>query len=247
MLVPYSKFSILFIKKICYLRDLYCEAMVVPYSKFSILFIKKICYLRDLYCEAMVVPYSKFSSIFKKRICYPRDLYCAAIKHSAWLLLLLSLLTLQCGYRLSGRGRNLPVAAQTVAIPEFVNETPRYPAGRFVSEAIRGEFLKRSRLRSSPGIDGADLLLEGRISAFETSPVAYSARGTSDRHEVRITVSVRLIDLKKNELFYEGNGLHFRETYETDAVDFFSQEAAALEKMAAKFSDAIVTAILENF
>ena len=195
----------------------------------------------------MLVPYSKFSTIFKKKICYLRDLYCEAMKRSAWLLLLLSLLTLQCGYRLSGRGRNLPAAARTVAIPEFINETPRYPAGRFVSEAIRKEFLKRSRLRSSADIDGADLLLEGRINTFETSSVAYSARSAADRHEVRITVSVRLIDMKKNELFYEGSGLNFRETYETDAVDFFSQEAAALEKLADKFSGAIVTAILDNF
>jgi hypothetical protein len=31
------------------------QISLVPYSKFSTIFKKKICYLRDLYCEAMLV------------------------------------------------------------------------------------------------------------------------------------------------------------------------------------------------
>jgi TolB-like protein len=171
------------------------------------------------------------------------------MKHRAWLLLLplLSLLCLQCGYRLAGRGRNLPAAAQTIAIPEFKNETPRYQAEHFVTVAIREEFIRRSRLRLSAAMDKVDLLLEGRISAFETSPVAYTSRGTAHLYELRITVNIRLIDLKQNELVYEGTGLVFRESFETAAGDFFSQEPGALNKLAAKFAASIVTSILDNF
>jgi len=169
------------------------------------------------------------------------------MKRIAWLLLLLPLLNVQCGYRLSGRGRNLPAAARTIAIPKFKNETPRYQAEHFVTAAITEEFIRRSRLRLIDAMDKADLLLEGRISAFETTPVAYTDRGTASLYDVRITVHIRLIDMKKNELFYEGNGLVFRESFETDAADFFSQETGALNKVAAKFASVIVTAILDNF
>lgn len=169
------------------------------------------------------------------------------MKHSAWLLLLLALLNLQCGYRLAGRGRNLPAGAQTITIPKFKNETSRYQAERFVTAAIREEFIKMSRLRLSEAMDKTDLLLEGRISAFETAPISYTDRGTANLYEVSITINVRLIDMNKNELFYEGSGLIFRETYETDAVDFFSQEPGALNKLAAKFASSIVTSILDNF
>jgi curli biogenesis system outer membrane secretion channel CsgG len=195
----------------------------------------------------MIVPYSNFSTVFKKKICYLRDLYCEAMKHCSWLLLLISLLNLQCGYRLSGRGRNLPATAQTIAIPGFKNETPRYQAERFVTDAIREEFIKRSRLRLSESITKADLVLEGRISAFETKPVSNTGRGAANRYEISITVSIRVIDMKKNELFYEGTGLIFRETYETDAADFFSQETGSLGKITAKFASSIVTSILDNF
>ena len=169
------------------------------------------------------------------------------MKTGVWFLLLASLLNLGCGYRLAGRGRNLPAAARTVAIPEFINETSRQPAGRFVSEAIRREFIKRSRLRPCATVAAADLLLEGRIKAFETVSLTAAGRGTAGAHEVRITVEGRLIDLKNNELFYEGTGLFFREIYETAAMDFFSQEAGALDKLAARFAAAVVTPILENF
>ena len=195
----------------------------------------------------MIVPYSKFSTMFKKKICYPRDLHCEAMKYATWLLLLLSLLNLQCGYRLSGRGRNLPAMAQTIAIPEFKNETSRYQAERFVTDAIKEEFIKRSRLRLSESADKADLVLEGTISAFETVPISYTDRGAANLYEVRITIHVRLIDMIKNELFYEGSGLVFRETYETDAGDFFSQETDSLIKTAEKFASSIVSSILENF
>jgi hypothetical protein len=169
------------------------------------------------------------------------------MKHTSWLLLLISLLNLQCGYRLAGRGRNLPATAQTIAIPEFKNETSRYQAGQFVTTAIREEFIKRSRLRLSASIDKADLILEGRISAFKTEPISSTNRGAANLYEVRITINVRLIDTKKNELFYEGDGLVFSETYETDAADFFSQETGSLIKIAAKFASSVVSSILDNF
>lgn len=169
------------------------------------------------------------------------------MKHTSWLLLLISLLNLQCGYRLSGRGRNLPATAQTIAIPEFKNETSRYQAERFVTTAIKEEFIKRSRLRLSASIDKADLVLEGRISAFETVPISYNNRGTANLYEVRITINVRLIDMKKNELFYKGDGLVFREPFETAAADFFSQDTGSLIKIAAKFASSVVSSILDNF
>jgi curli biogenesis system outer membrane secretion channel CsgG len=169
------------------------------------------------------------------------------MKRTSWLLLLVSLVNLQCGYRLSGRGRNLPAAAQTIAIPGFKNETLQYQAERFVTAAIKEEFIKRSRLRLSESVQNADLLLEGRISAFETVPISDSNPGAAMRYEVRITVNIRLIDMKKNELFYEGTGLAFRATYETAAGDFFSQETGSLINIAAKFASGVVSSILDNF
>ncbi|MBU4268109.1 MAG: CsgG/HfaB family protein [Acidobacteria bacterium] len=169
------------------------------------------------------------------------------MKNAAWLLLAVSVLNLQCGYRLSGRGRNLPPAAQTIAIPDFKNQTSRQAVEQFITFAVRDEFIKRSRLRLADSDITADLVLEGKITAFETTPISYSEAGAANLYEVRLTLDVRLIDMKTSELYYQGSGMTFREIYETDSADFFSQETGSLVKIAAKFASSIVASILENF
>ncbi len=169
------------------------------------------------------------------------------MKNIAWLLLAVCVLNLQCGYRLSGRGRNLPAAARTIAIPDFKNQTSRQQVEQYITFAVRDEFIKRSRLLLADTTRTADLVLEGKITAFTATPISYSDAGVANLYEVRLSLDVRLIDMRTNELFYQGNGLTFRENYETDSADFFSQETGSLVKIAAKFASSIVASILENF
>ena len=169
------------------------------------------------------------------------------MKKATGLLLALALLGLHCGYRLSGRGNNLPPAAKTIAIPAFKNQTARAQAEQFITFAVREEFVRRSRLLLVEEQANADLVLEGTITAFKTTPVSYSDAGAANLYEVRLTMDVRLIDMQSGEVFYQGNGLSFQETYETETSDFFSQETGSLARIGAKFAASIVAAILENF
>jgi len=169
------------------------------------------------------------------------------MKKRAWLLLPLALLSLHCGYRLSGRGNDLPPAARTIAIPDFKNQTSRPQADQFVTFAVREEFIRRSRLLLVEDQANADLVLEGTITAFKTTPVSYSDAGAANLYEVRLTMDVRLIDMQSGEVFYQGNGMSFQEIYETETSDFFSQETGSLAKIGAKFAASIVSSILENF
>jgi TolB-like protein len=166
-------------------------------------------------------------------------------------LLLLTIVTLLfstgCGYRLSGRGRNLPPGAKTIVIPNFKNQTSRPQAEQFVTFAVRDEFIKRSRLRLSEGLANADLFLEGTIVDFTVTPVSYSEEGAANIYQVRLILNVRLIDMRNNETFFQKNWQSYQETYETDTDDFFSQETKSLTKIASKFASSIVASILENF
>jgi outer membrane lipopolysaccharide assembly protein LptE/RlpB len=169
------------------------------------------------------------------------------MKKTAWLLLPLALLSLNCGYRLSGRGNNLPPAARTIAIPDFKNETSRPQVEQFVTFAVREEFIRRSRLRLVEDEANADLVLEGTITAFKALPVSYSDAGAANLYEVRLTMDVRLIDMQSGEVFYQGNGISFQEAYENETADFFSQETGSLAEIGSKFAASIVASILENF
>jgi TolB-like protein len=169
------------------------------------------------------------------------------MKRACWLLPVVALLSLSCGYRLAGRGNNLPAEAATIAIPAFKNQTSRPQAEQFVTFAVREEFIRRSRLRLVEAREQADLLLEGAITAFKTTPLSYSAAGAANLYEVRLTLDVRLVDMRNSEMAYQGNGLVFHETYDTDSADFFSQESGSLDRVASKIAASIVTSILENF
>jgi len=170
------------------------------------------------------------------------------MKRASWLLLLAAALaSLHCGYRLSGSGRSLPEGAATIAIPDFKNQTSRPQVEQFVTFAVREEFVRRSRLRLAESPRDADLLLEGTITSFKTSPVSYTSAGEANLYEVRLTLDARLIDMKSGDLVFQGSGLAFQETYETENADFFSQESGSLGEIAEKFASSIVTSILENF
>jgi TolB-like protein len=169
------------------------------------------------------------------------------MKRCGWLLFIPALLSLCCGYRLAGRGNNLPPGAATIAIPAFKNQSARPQAEQFVTFAVREEFIRRSRLRLVEDRGQADLLLEGTITAFKVTPLSYSEAGGANLYEVRLTLDVRLVDMRSSELAYQGSGLSFQETYDTDSADFFSQESGSLDRVASKFAASIVTSILENF
>lgn len=166
---------------------------------------------------------------------------------AAAVTLLAALLAAACGYRLSGRVNTLPADAATLAVPAFANGTTRAQAEQFVTFAVREEFLRRTRLRLVESAADADLLLEGTIVALRTTPLSYSQAGAANLYEVRLTLDVSLIDTRSGERLFQGEALAFRDTYETESGDFFSQETASLDRIAEKFAASLVTSILENF
>ncbi|MCP5054545.1 MAG: LptE family protein [bacterium] len=157
-----------------------------------------------------------------------------------------------CGYRLSGFGNQVPEHVRSIFIPDFENKTTRFQADQYITFAVREEFIKRSRLRLEDRRSNADSLLEGKITRFTVNPLSYSENASANVYRVSITVSVRFIDLKSNEIIFDGEGISFNDTYtiESDVEiddDFFSQETETLLKIAAEFAESVVTTILENF
>lgn len=152
-----------------------------------------------------------------------------------------------CGYKLSGSGKQIPAHIKSIYIPSFDNQTTRFLAEQFVTSAVRSEFIRRSRLALVDSRTKADSLLEGEILVFEVKPISSSKDLTANLYKVRISLSVRFLDLKNNTVIFEGKEIGFADSYDIDTGDFFSQETETLQKIAKKFADSVVTTILENF
>lgn len=169
--------------------------------------------------------------------------------------LLMAVLLNNCGYRLSGFGKQIPDHIRTIAIPDFDNKTTRFQADQYLTFAVKEEFIKRSRLKLVETPDRADSILEGEITKFSVTPLSYS-HDTNDTsanlYKINITISVRFVDLKTNNIIFEDNSISFNDTYDIAAGeeiddDFFSQETDALLKIAEEFAASVVSTILENF
>jgi len=162
-------------------------------------------------------------------------------------LLTASILMIDCGYQLAGRGNQIPDHIKNIYIPDFENKTTLAQAEQFVTFAIRDEFIKRSRLELIEDISDADSSLEGEISHFEVKPISSNRSAQSNLYNLQIRLKVKFIDLKNNQIIYENKSMSFSQQYEIDTGDFFSQESEAMTKISSEFSGSIVSIILENF
>jgi len=163
-----------------------------------------------------------------------------------------------CGYKLSGFGNQIPDHIKRILIPDFENKTSRFQVEQHLTFAVREEFIKRSNLELVDSESRADAVLEGTVTRFDVTPISYSEDASANLYRVTVTVSVRLIDLKTDEIIFEGEGISYTKNYEFDVYggditqidaeeDFFSQETETVLEIAEEFAASLVTTILENF
>ena len=152
-----------------------------------------------------------------------------------------------CGYRLSGYANTIPKYIKTIYIPHFKNKTNRIQAEEFVTNAIKKEFLRRTKLKLVNSVYNADAILEGEIVSFDVKPMSFDQNASSNEYRFSISLNIKLIDLKYKKPIYEGEKISYSDTYLTDTGDFFSRETEKLMELAEDMASSIVTTILENF
>jgi outer membrane lipopolysaccharide assembly protein LptE/RlpB len=165
-------------------------------------------------------------------------------------LLLTLVLASGCGYRVAGRGSNLPAEWKTLAVIAFENKTLRYRIEQRLTEAVVKEFLARTSYRIVPTEGDADAVLRGEVLSIETYPVQFdTATGRATTQLVTVRMKVRLTDRNSGRVVYQNDDYLFREQYEvsTDVRSFFEEQDPALGRLAREFAAALVSAVLEKF
>lgn len=152
-----------------------------------------------------------------------------------------------CGYGLSGLGKQVPANIKTVVIPDFENKTTRVEAEQFVTFAVKDEFIRRSELELVANRANADAILEGKILTFDVTPISMTGDASANLYRVTITLSVRFINLQDNEIIFEDESIVFTDNYNIEREDFFSQETQTLKQISDRFAESVVSTILENF
>jgi hypothetical protein len=169
---------------------------------------------------------------------------------AAGLLFLSALLASSgCGYALVGKGSSLPENIKVVQFTTLENRTPRVQLDQRFSEALARELVSRGRFRVQPGAEGADAVLSGTVLAFDLSPVAFDAQGRATDYQVRVTARVALKSLPDGKAIRENPAFTFRDNYQfsATAASYTDLQNNAIDRVADRFAQSLVTSLLEGF
>lgn len=156
-----------------------------------------------------------------------------------------------CGYALVGTGSFLPPEIKTIHVPTFKNQTTRVELEQIMTRAVAEEFVSRGRLKLVGSPPQADTLLKGTITGFGLTPVAFNDQGRATQYQVNVRARIELVDRRGEEekVLWKNDQYYFTEDYSVDpeAIDSFDQETRAIQEIAVRFSESLVSSVLEGF
>ena len=162
---------------------------------------------------------------------------------------LIAVLVAGCGYGLVGRANFLPPEIRTVQVPAFVNRTSRVELEQRVTQAVAEEFVSRGRLQLVTDSKQAHAILRGSIDSFNIFPIAFE-QGRATRYQISITAKIELLDHRnEDKVLWKNDQYRFTENYEVNlaSTDAFDQETRAIQEIAVRFAEGLVTNLLEGF
>jgi hypothetical protein len=170
-------------------------------------------------------------------------------KAAALALLLAALASARCGYALVGKGSSLPESIRVVQFTTLENRTQRVELEQRFSEAIARELASRGRFKVQARSEGADAELAGTVLAFDLYPVAFDSQGRATDYQVRVTAKVSLKTLPDGKPIWENPAFTFRDNYQfsATAANYADLENDAIDRVADRFAQSLVTSMLEGF
>ena len=155
-----------------------------------------------------------------------------------------------CGYALVGHSNFLDPGIRTIQVPAFVNRTTRVELEQRVTQSVADEFVSRGRLKLVGAPSDADVILKGSLDSFGIFPVAFNAQGRATQYQISITANIELLDHRsEDKVLWKNDQYRFTENYQVnlDSTDAFDQETRAIQDIAVRFAETLVTNLLEGF
>jgi len=165
-----------------------------------------------------------------------------------FLLLLISILSIQCGYHLRGTGSSLPPHIKKINVPMFKNLTTRFELDLKLTQKVIDEMVSRGKVEITADASSSDAILIGEILSFVANPIAFSGEATADRYNITIVAKIILRDLISRKIVFMNPNFVYQQEYEVpEGTDFETVESEAIDKVAEKFARSLVITILEGF
>jgi outer membrane lipopolysaccharide assembly protein LptE/RlpB len=155
-----------------------------------------------------------------------------------------------CGYHTAGHVVTLPSTVQTIAIPEFINQTQTYKIEQLLTSSVVHEMAARTRYHIvNSTSDSADATLSGVVLSTYTAPLTYDSQ-TGRAASVLVTVSMKVsLTDKQGKVLYANPSYVFRDQYQVsrELSSFFEEDSPAFQRLSRDFARTLVSNILEGF
>ncbi len=162
----------------------------------------------------------------------------------------LALLASACGYHVAGTASRLPPDVKVIAIPTFINKTPRFKIEQRMTAAVVREFIERTSFQVTSNPSGADAELKGTVNSLRTGVLTFDpTTGRATTFQIQVNASVQLIDLRTKRVLFSNPNYIFREEYQVSESTpaLFEEDVPAMQRLSRDFAHTLVTDILENF
>lgn len=154
-----------------------------------------------------------------------------------------------CGYALVGKSSSLPESVRVIQFTTLENNTQRVGLEQRFSAEIARELASRGRFKVQASPEGADAVLSGAMTGFNLYPVAFDSQGRATDYQVSATARVSLKTLPAGDALWENPAFTFRDNYQfsATAANYVDRENDAIDRVAGRFAQSLVTSLLEGF
>jgi outer membrane lipopolysaccharide assembly protein LptE/RlpB len=154
-----------------------------------------------------------------------------------------------CGYTLVGKTSTLSPSIRVIQFQTLVNKTTRVGVEQRLSSEVAKELASRGRFSVQAAAAGADADLAGEVTGFDLFAVAFDDAGRAKEYQVRITAHVSLKTLPEEKVLWENPSFTFQENYSlsTSAASYVDRENEAIDRVAERFAESLVSSLLEGF
>jgi hypothetical protein len=140
----------------------------------------------------------------------------------------------------------VPREANTIYLVPFKNATRYSALPDRINSKLGNLIVSDGRLAIHKEMDAADTVLEGKIKSLQTQPLTFNSFGREDKKRLRILVSVRLTDNKKQRVIFDDPEIQaFIEFSETTPP--ITSEIQATENLIDSLSKRIFSKIISGW
>jgi hypothetical protein len=130
-----------------------------------------------------------------------------------FILLLLPLVSLACGYHFSPGGEHIDKNIRTVFVENFKNQTSEENIENYIRNALINEFRKRSRFDLADNKKTSDAYISGSVNRSAISHLSYTSTDVAKEDEVNLILKIAFKKTGNNEIIWTDSNFKGKEAF----------------------------------